>query len=1069
MPPRLKINQDALAQLLSVELFKKQMLSVQENFQISMMQFEEYVRSQQPDPKAKKIAFIKQLIPVIADLRKGIATLNTPEMAEAIGVAEAKRVCIAYHNKIFLALTEGEEYAQARAELEKIKPEDRGLPTLVNLALGEENLGNNLTANQTRKFLLQESSKAVNKNQAQAYLRQLKSTAGTLLRHVLTNPSDGMDSRFLFDYPHLLDLEDITYAINHCRKEPKLQASWRGFLFTYLKANPVMGAEATSLDVYYHQEAEYLLLRDEVKCFDFVSKNFSRFPHDELAKYAFNLMLNDNPLPEEARATIKQWLIGAAESTSTAAMWYYFVFILKNRQVIDLTKLLAILPIAFKCADVETKRDAHFIHGLLYDGELDPMIAKNKVLAFQSYKMAANLNSAPACTNLAAMYANGEGTPVDEHQALAYYEKAHLLKDCEAATNWAKTYLSSKKFQSADENVAEGLAKALRLLNESKSIVNQAQKVGFSDHKEHFAHLLGQIAYVKARCLWAMDQLLHKQHRTASVKNIASFRINPGIRNPECLEALLYAVTEGNDETKASAASYLGQCYLHGMYVERDKEQALTYFKQAVSLAEAVGDSLQFEAVLSEECANILNDLSSVQPNALARRALQVEALAYAGRALSLLGEQCSQEVLDCANLLMKDLYKPRPNILKHEPAVKAPLAYDPTLAIRSRNQLQEKLNDPLLEPSAHMLHEVSTLVVAANHHVLKEPKLLARLAEFVGACVENADIWNLNEINSVFQAVGRWHLAAATEALKPLLMRILKKASFSDYVGLLKSISQCNFSADIQKEIILPFIQVIGIRDFLPALSVGQFSIADAARLFHILALFDANQPNETYVTLAKILFKTLKTQLDEARIVDVSQIYHAYHYFKLQYPDPDKLEWCLGKTLREYFSWYQPTLLTKRAGKISKTQAKIYGLLQTLDDSAQQEFFIPEAGRQVDFVVRHFIIQYNGDRDHEMSDNQGGFAYHSLKENLSYKTLALAARLRGQEVVRILRGEWAAVNHDDCRGLDFLRQRFPELLEAAPAKTPAEGEVKLGIFCHRVKPECKMAPSSITFGAEG
>jgi len=414
MPPRLKINQDVLDRLLSVEFFKKDMRSVQENFKLSMTKFEEYVRSQHPDAKAKKIAFIKQLIPAIADLRKGIATLNKPEMAEAIGAVEAKRVCIAYHNKIFLALTQGEEYAQARAELEKIKPEDRGLATLINLVMAEQNLGHNLVANQVRKFLLRESSKDVNKNEALKHLDALKITASAFMQYVSTNPSEGMDSSFLLDYPHLLDLEDMVYAINHCVKQPKLQARWRDLLFAHLQAKPVVGAEASSFDVYYHQEAEYLL-GDEVKCFDFVSRHFSRFPPAELAKYAFNLMLNDNSLPDEALATIKQWLIGAAESTSDAAMWFYFVFILKNRQVIDLTKLLAILPNAFKCADESIKRDAHFIHGLLYDGELDPMIAKNKVLAFQSYKMAADLNSAPACTNLAAMYANGEGTPVDEH------------------------------------------------------------------------------------------------------------------------------------------------------------------------------------------------------------------------------------------------------------------------------------------------------------------------------------------------------------------------------------------------------------------------------------------------------------------------------------------------------------------------------------------------------------------------------------------------------------------------------------------------------------------------------
>jgi len=1068
MPQRqstqVSLHQQFAARQAIAQTFKNRMIPCEQLLQKRLNDFKQFLLGN-PDAASKTKAF-SQLQPFIDQLQQGIVELKSPKLQEALGIDRAKQVRINYYSLIAEAYSTNQDYLTARRLLGDIPPEDQALEILLNRAAVEGRAGDATAASLAYKALIEQSTYPSNTEKAQLCLPYLKESASTLLHVSLSNPHLNIGLDFFLNHVKLLELPDIALAVNHSHALPELQAKWRMKLFETLTENPSID-DVSEFAPFYHQHAEYLCRKDDfLSCFLHIRKNISHFPSAMRAYYAFTLMMKESLASERTQTILNQWLVDAALTGDHTAIHHYFQSIFCNRKITQVQQTFDIIKTALTSKDAKNQADAYFIQGGIYDGEFGSIGQQDKKQALISYQAAAALGQADACINLATMYANGEGTSIDEGLAFTYYEKAHNLGNYEAACFFAELYLQSDQTDLKGDK-SQNLVKVLRLLDESAVMSKGVENI--AQIRQLYTHLSSKMAYYKARCLFSLGQLMGSNPQQSIIQDKAeAFTGLSGYGFPEMHELMNYALTHGTDSIKISAAAFIGECYLYGILVEPDDGRALAYYKQALTVSENIDDYPKFEKDASLRCVFILQELISKETNILAKRALQSEALAYSQRAMNILGDQCSQEELSLANPLMASCYtstaiSDEPLFSQTKPTARF-MIDDKVLSKKALQQLQAKLHDPEFSPSVNTLRELSVLVIDANNLLLTKPEILPRLEELVSTCVAEKKTWDPKTMVTVLQEVGKWQLSAATEALKPIFlhMSLLFDLGFSEQIVVLKSLSQCNFSCDVQRDHILPFLKVISARVLKPA--AGQLSIAEAARLFHVLAMFDANQTDEaydeTYVELAKLVFTGLKSKdkLAEARIQDISQIYHACHYFRLRYPD--RAQWQLGSALRAWVQLYQPSLLTDRAGKISQTQAKIYELIKEFEPNARQEVFIPEAGRQVDVVARHLIIQYNGDKAHQVSNNQGGFAYHSLKENLCYATLKLVAKRNGQKVVRILRDEWAAIDNNKQAQRAYLQHRLPDLLNPAASNTVSGEEIKQPNFFPRPKSESKESP---------
>lgn len=1062
MPPKI---QNKLAELKKQEAvankFKNEMIPLQNKFVADLEAFRNLMEEHKSEPKVLDKAFVK-VVRGIEHLKEGITKLKTTEIQQGLGVEDARRVRVLYHNFITDAYFSKGDYMNARRSLDEVPLEDRSLIVLLNYVILEAKQENTHAAHLARKTLLESMSNPHNQQEIQKHMARLKIEAGMLLKGTFTDPSLGMGADALIPYHHLLSVVDLVFAVEHSEHEPDIQAQWRRLLFIRLKAvsgipgaiPPLPNGSAPDFSPFYHQHAQYLLKKGElVSCIKHIQLNLSYFKPGDLAGFAFQLIMRCEKQFEVFKPTLLKWLLDAAVTFDPDAMHYFISTMMHQRQTFDNENTFRILEAASNSELQGLKASAFLIRGMIFDGEITSTISVDKKQALTLYHDAAELGSAEAYVNLASMYARGEGTACDEGLALAYYEKAHQLKDPEAGFNWVDSYLNSELIKDKDHDLFAGITKSLAYLKESEELLHRVELDPNCNRKAQI--ILAKIAYYKVKCLMMRDQFF-EQVKLVWRDNGLVFLREPGHKkNPELMDALNYVLTNGDEHFKCNARELLGEFYSKGMYVEPDDSQALYYFQQALAEYDDISDYPKFEASLSQKCAFILRIRSHLEPNLLSKRSMQSQALAYSQRVMAILGEQLSQDIVEHVNPLMSQAYEAEAPIEHHRnKATALPLVDPKTLAMKSLTLLKMRLEVPVA-PSIENLLDLSELAVAAGNFLVTEPSILPRLAALVRDCVAAEETWDLQTIYSVLQAVGKWHLSSATAALETLFMHLPIKSSFSNHVSLLKGLSHCNFSPDMQRDNILPYVKIISEGSLIPTIKSGQFSIAEAARLFHVLALFDANQPDEAYLKVAKLLFTALKRKLAEARLEDVSQIYHAYHYFNLHYP---KVQWSLNADLKQCIAWYEPSLMTNRAGKISKTQAKIYESILNLDPLAKQEVFIAEAGRQADFTSGHLIIQYNGDQGHEMVNDQGGFAYHSLKENLCYVTLVKAAERCGKKVARISRTDWAQTGNDVEAGLSYLKRRFPDLLNPLECKTEKpERDEKPGMYSVRPKPKSK------------
>jgi len=87
-----------------------------------------------------------------------------------------------------------------------------------------------------------------------------------------------------------------------------------------------------------------------------------------------------------------------------------------------------------KAAEQGNARSQSMLAAMYYDGEGTPV---NKAEAFKWYKKAAEQGEAEAQHNLAIMYYSGEGTPVNKAEAFKWYKKAAEQGEAEAQHNLA--------------------------------------------------------------------------------------------------------------------------------------------------------------------------------------------------------------------------------------------------------------------------------------------------------------------------------------------------------------------------------------------------------------------------------------------------------------------------------------------------------------------------------------------------------------------------------------------------------------------------------------------------------
>ena len=144
----------------------------------------------------------------------------------------------------------------------------------------------------------------------------------------------------------------------------------------------------------------------------------------------------------------------------------------------------------------------------------------------------------------------------------------------------------------------------------------------------------------------------------------------------------------------------------------------------------------------------------------------------------------------------------------------------------------------------------------------------------------------------------------------------------------------------------------------------------------------------------------------LKQGGFYDKSQIFHAYHYFKLKYQWPE--ESAVDADLQDYCD----ALTKDYAVLISGMQGRLFALLSAMNPNFEQEAYLPEAGRRVDFLYKNkkLVIQYNGSIGHYDYDNTGMPNRPAIQDVLANATMELA----GYELIIISREEAHAMLRD-------------------------------------------------------
>lgn len=996
------------------QLIRELMSRRQDAFEQDFQALHALAHAQNKNLPAIKNAF-EQLEPRIGHFIGHINQLKDPKF-QAILTDNDKDTIAFFQGRIGTAYLYADQLVLAREYLNEVRARDYNLGALVNLIIIETDPAQ-LT--ELREELLLRSQQPKHHAQAAKIKGVLRGQAEFLLDKYIAEDSPRLVP-FFMTYKDLVSLHYLERFAQTLKHRPEELVRTRSLLFQYLLTHP---QEKTIKDLqrYLAEQSLYFIQQKKpFQLFNHLKTNYSLFVPGSLA-IAINLLLKEvDRLPSSDASQASDWLTALALKTSEPEVLTSFLKAFHaNRNLFKAESALLILDKASYSENNEVYVFANLLLGDIYnEGYSSLPIDYDK--AFPHYKNASDRDSLEGLMRLADMYNYGKGCAKDLSEMKRLCERAHRLDCNSAAAIWAEALSVSLSLFSPEESKKE-LLSTLKWLLEAELRLDlitdpeQLQTINLTRAK---------IAYHKAECL----VLVHGYNIVATIPttpdncfNIVT--VNSAIRhNPEIIQALVFAAANGSEKIQFHAAYKLGQ-YYSDESPKQDLEKALSYFKQAIAINKAHQEYVaEIDYLLSIQCSIILRLQSQQETLLINKRQLQFKALNFYHQAMSIYGDDIPTELKNAVDFLAQ----------KHRSDQISPEATTNMLRLMSRKfaahfqtswtqaltNLKTLLNNDATEKTPQKLLESTTAIEVINENLLDEPSLFPQLGQFVSACVANVHTWQDSDLLEVFNAVSKWHLSSATAALEPLFMHIQHRLlgknidqvpyfSFENCCKYIKFIAQCNFTAEVQERNVPDLLRTFTEKQFKQALSTKSYTAKDLARLFYGLALLDCNKHNELYLTLAEQIYTELTSQCHDLESYDISEIYHAYKYFKAHH----KVEWNKGNLLSS-FETYE-TALCADIALPSKTQEKIYQRLLWLYPNTRQEVFIESAGRRVDFVIDGIVIQYNGARRHYVADDNGRLR-HSLKERLALKTL--------KHVVCIDRDVWNALGNDE-REDQYLR----------------------------------------------
>lgn len=882
---------------------------------------------------------------------------------------------------------------------------------------------------ETRELLLAAAIQPKHAEEVLQSLPSLQKHAQGLLESYLTLPQGEVDFKDFFKR-HSQVLGDKSYLtmMMHYQGNPELLAYWRNELLEATQEHQTK-LSTDILQSFYNEQANYYLDQNQItKCYAFVKANMEQFPLKLLAAYAQIFFSKIEKEPKIDLLTLRDWFLQAAETDPQESTTFYLECLAKNTKFYHPTKTKPILEQA--CANPELAGIANYINGMLHSSLFG--LLRDDKQAVSYYHKARTFNSVDACEHLAIHYSAGLGVKMNNTIAFDLYEEAHQTGSIIAALHWAELLISKITSFSPLER-QQRLQKALSLLG------NLADKP---------LPLKAYQAYLTGACMFYRD--------SDNLKATSTNPDDPGFRvitfyadsiNPEMIESLQYAIAHGQKNIKRKAHNLLGNCYFSGFGVPEDFEKALHHYQELLSLTED-NFSHFFEYSVYIKCGVSLQVLCEKETLAANKKILEIKALNYFLLAMNLHGDKLPPLANSFMEAVYQNLTNPssliKPEICLEQLSTQLREFSEPSWQ-EQLGRLKTMLTAPLSLPKdSDMVGKIGQCLRTIDEHIFDEPQLFVPLEAYTAACVSEAAN-KVDFITSLFENVSKWQLASATKALGPLFMHLYPKLptlSLGELCVVIKWIAQCNFTTEMQENYVLPLVQISQSNVINKALAEKSVTIADASRLFYALALLDCNMAHPTYLRLAEEVFKASQAMVKWAGPMDISQLFHAYHYFSLNYPLANR--WLKCADLERYFEIYRATL-SINTNIVSKTQAHIYDLLKQLYPlQVKQEVYIDLVGRKVDFLVfGKIIIQYNGSKGHYVWDDEGHIARESLKEKLCYATLTAEEPRKHYKVVRIHRETWANLTTDEER-FEYLSRRINQALQEIKAHEGA-GERKV------------------------
>ena len=211
------------------------------------------------------------------------------------------------------------------------------------------------------------------------------------------------------------------------------------------------------------------------------------------------------------------------------------------------------------------------------------------------------------------------------------------------------------------------------------------------------------------------------------------------------------------------------------------------------------------------------------------QKALQTEALQYYQKALSLMQGDFPDEITGFLDSILNgskenpDLSTLKTLLHKH----KLSSIPDNDSAMSQLAALKNALAEKRATIYAATIETLTGYIEGLGENLLDSSSLFSELEALVSRFVRETVVTKVTEgtkvkndnktLLSIFTQVGKWHLSAASEALKPLFMYLdFRGATFSDWSCIVKILTRSNFSSTTQQDLILPLITKLASSSFI-------------------------------------------------------------------------------------------------------------------------------------------------------------------------------------------------------------------------------------------------------------